>query len=226
MNKGNLHPLTQFMRISIKYFQDLGFDIKEGQEIESEWYNFDGLNVPSDHPSRDVQDTFWTTDKMVLRTHTSAHQVKSMETRTAPVRIVIPGRIYRNEATDATHEAAFYQLEGFAIDKDINMSHLKYTLEYLFKKILDSDIEVRFYPSYFPFVEPGMEVAMKWKGKWLEMGGCGMIHPDVIANMGLDNKIYQGFAFGMGLDRMVMLERGIDNIRLLYASDQRFLKQF
>jgi len=223
---GHNHPISQYIAKISSVMSDIGFETSYGAEITSEWYNFDSLRIFSGHPARDVQDTFWSTDNLVLRTHTSAHQVKSMESRTAPVRMIVPGRIYRNEATDATHEASFYQLEGFAIDKDINMGHLRYTLEYIFKKTLDSNIEVKLYPSYFPFVEPGMEVAMKWKNKWLEMGGCGMIHPDVITNMGLDNKIYQGFAFGMGLDRLVMLEREVDNIRHFYASDLRFLKQF
>jgi len=224
---GSIHPLTIFERKAQNYFANLGFEVVEGNEITTEWYNFDSLRVPKWHPARDAQDTFYTTDNKVLRTHTSAMQVKAMENRQPPVRVIIPGRIFRNEATDATHEANFYQLEGFAIDKGIKMTHLVGILTGLVKEIF-GDVEVKFVPAYFPFVEPGIEMLMKFKDdtSWLEMLGAGMIHPEVLKNMGVDANTYSGFAFGMGVDRFSMLAADFSDIRLSYSGDLRFLKQF
>ena len=226
--KGHLHPLTQTLARAINILGDMGFETIQGPEITSEWNNFDSVLVGKDHPARDTQDTFWTTDGRVLRTHTSAMQVPAMTElgKKPPVRIIVPGRIYRNEATDATHEATFYQLEGFVIDKEINMGHLVWTLKNFLNSMLKTDIEMKFYPHHFPYVELGMEVMIKWRGKWLELLGSGLIHPDVIKNMKLDPKVWHGFAFGVGVDRLMMLERGIDDIRLTYSGDLRFLKQF
>lgn len=224
--KGHLHPISQFLRKAIKVFLDLGFEIVEGPEIETEYYNFDALLMFSDHPARDVQDTFWLKDGRLLRTHTSSMQVRAMEKKRPPVRIIVPGKCFRHEATDASHESNFYQLEGFAIDRDINMTHLCWTLDNFIKKIFGSKTKTRFVPHFYPFVEPGMDVHILWKGKWLEVLGSGMIHPKVLENMRLDPKKWQGFAFGMGIDRLMMLYFGIDDIRLSYTGDLRFLKQF
>ncbi len=226
--KGHLHPITQTIARASKILGAMGFEVIEGPEVTTEWHNFDSVLVAKDHPARDAQDTFWTTDGRVLRTHTSSMQVATMTElgKKPPVRIIVPGRIYRNEATDATHEATFYQLEGFAIDRGINMGHLVWTLKSFLGQMLKREIETKFYPHNFPYVEPGMEVMIKWRGKWLELLGSGLIHPDVIRNMKLNPSTWSGFAFGVGVDRLMMLERGIDNIRLTYSGDLRFLKQF
>jgi len=227
---GSYHPFTLLLRKASQIFEDLGFEIVEGNEVTNEWYNFDSLRIPKWHPARDVQDTFYTKDGKVLRTHTSAMQVKSMETRKPPVRIIVPGRCFRNEATDASHEANFYQLEGFAIDKNIQMKHLIGTLKDFTQRLFGEHVECRFSPAYFPFVEPGMEMAISYsKGKdkkWLEILGAGMIHPEVLKNMKVDPENYSGFAFGMGLDRLAKLIFKLDDIRLNFRGDLRFLKQF
>ncbi|PIP51305.1 phenylalanine--tRNA ligase subunit alpha [Candidatus Berkelbacteria bacterium CG_4_10_14_0_8_um_filter_35_9_33_8] len=224
--QGTLHPITQFTNYLVKLFEELGFEVVETPEIENEWYNFDSLLVPANHPARDEQDTFWLTDKKVLRTQTSAGQVRTMENRQPPVRIVIPGRVYRNEKIDATHEAVFDQFEGFAIDRNITLADLKGTIEYILKKIYGGTIKVRTRPHYYPFVEPGMDFDIFFEGKWLEIMGSGMIHPDVLKNMQVNPKIFQGFAFGMGINRLTMLYYGIKDIRLSYQNDIRFIKQF
>lgn len=227
--KANLHPLTQFMSKAISVFTDLGFDVlTEMPELEIEKYNFDFLRVPADHPSRDTQDTFWTKDHRVLRTHTTAFQGRYLKNHKPPLRVVVPGRCFRNEATDQSHEAQFYQLDALAIDKNITMSDLKGTLEHFIKIIYGRNTEVRFVPHHYPFVEPAMDVHMRWssKSKWLEILGSGMVHPEILQNVGLDPKKWQGFAFGMGIDRLMMLYYGIDDIRLSYQNDLRFLKQF
>jgi len=221
-----LHPLTWFMREAIAVFSSQGFEIVEGPEVMNEWYNFDSLNVPEDHPSRDIQDTFWLKNGKVLRTHTSSMQIKSMETRKPPVRIVVPGKCFRNERTDSSHETTFYQLDGFVIDRKVTMGELISTLEEFFKKIFGKNSKIRLRPHYYPFVEPGMDIDVKFQGKWEEVLGSGMIHPKVIRNMKLDPEIYSGFAFGMGIDRLMMLKFNIDDIRLSYSGDLRFLKQF
>jgi phenylalanyl-tRNA synthetase alpha chain len=232
--KGHLHPITQFMRRACKVFEELGFEIYTGPEIETVKYNFDLLNIPEDHPARDAWDTFYLTDGRLLRTHTSPCQLRAMENRKPPVRIIVPGRTFRHEATDATHEATFYQLEGFVIDKKITFSDLIGTLDYFVKKIFGSGTKTRFFPSFYPFTEPSMDVAINLKSKisnlksdkWMEILGSGMIHPKILKNMRLDPEKWQGFAFGMGIDRLMMLLHGVDDIRLSYSGDLRFLKQF
>ncbi|MDO8513364.1 MAG: phenylalanine--tRNA ligase subunit alpha [bacterium] len=224
--KGHLHPMTQFIRNLVSIFEKNGFEVATGPEVETEWNNFDFLNVPADHPSRDTQDTFWLTNGTLLRTHTTTLQARIMQNRKPPVRFIMPGKIYRNEATDQTHEAIFYQLDGFAIDKYAKLTDLLGTLEDLFIQLLGEKTEVRFRPHLFPFVEPGVEMDLKWKGKWMEMAGAGMIHPKVLTNMGLNPDDWQGFAFGIGLDRFLMSYYGIDDIRLLHKNDLRFLDQF
>jgi len=226
--EGSYHPLTLILRKVVKFFDKFGFEIVEGDEITSVWYNFDSLRVPEWHPARDVQDTFYTVNGDVLRTHTSAMQVKAMEIRRPPVRIIVPGRCFRNEATDATHEANFYQLEGFAIDKNIQMKHLVGILEGFVEELFGADIKCRFSPAYFPFVEPGLELSIKRQNenKWLEILGAGMIHREVLKNMKVDPDIYQGFAFGAGIDRIAALMWNLNDIRLSYKGDLRFLKQF
>jgi len=182
--------------------------------------------VPADHPSRDEQDTFWLKDGRVLRTHTSSGQLHAAEDKKLPIRVVMPGRCYRNEATDQTHEATFYQLDCLYIDKDVKVGHLFWTLELLFKKIYGDDAKIRFRPHNYPFVEPGFDVDMLVNEKWVEMLGSGMVHPKVIQNMGFDPNKYSGFAFGLGIDRLCMKKFGIEDIRNLYNMDLRFLKQF
>lgn len=223
---GHPHPTLDFIRESVKYFRSYGFNVAIGPELETEWYNFDFLRVKSDHPSRDTQDTFWTKNNKVLRTQTSSVQGRVTHERgfKPPIRVISPGRVFRNEATDASHEAVFHQLEGFAIDKDINMGNMIFILKDFIKHIF-GDIETKFYPHNFPYVEPGMEVVIEWKGKWMEVLGCGMIHPEVLRNMGIDNKQFQGFAFGLGADRFAMLKTGIEDIRVLYHPDYRMISQ-
>lgn len=235
--KGHLHPISLMIREINAIFSELGFVFAEGPEMEEIKYNFDMLNVPKDHPSRDMQDTFYLESKsdMVMRTHTSPVQVRYMESHKPPIRMICPGKVFRNEATDATHEAQFYQLEGLMIDKYISVGHLKGTLEYFFKRFFGGEVEVRIRPSFFPFVEPGLEVDMrltgedaplKLKGKWVEMMGAGMVHPNVIRDAGLDPEVYQGFAFGMGADRLAVMKYGVDDVRLFYNGDLRVVSQF
>jgi len=229
-NKGTLHPITQFNRFALKYFTDLGFEIKEGNEIESEWYNFDALNVSANHPSRDVQDTFWLKDgKRVLRTHNTgseSHIISSNNIK-PPFRIVVPGRDYRNERTDITHEHTFYQIDGIIVEEKVNIFNLIAILSGWFKYLFGDDFEIRVRPSYFPFVEPGLEIDMKLpNGKWRELLGAGMAHPVVLKNMNIDPKKWQGIMWGPGIDRFVMKKYHIDDIRLFHSQDLRFLKQF
>lgn len=226
MTNGNLHPITQILREAISYFEELGFDVYEGPEVDTEWYNFDALNVPADHPSRDVQDTFWLKDGRLLRTQTSNSQVRYGEGKKPPIKVVVPGVCYRNEATDAGHESSFYQLEGLYVDEKVTLGQLFNVLEGLYKKLFGSETALRFRPHHFPFTEPSIEFEMKFNGKWFELGGAGMVHPSVIKNMGLDPDKYSGFAFGPGIERAVMIKYGIDEIRLFKSGDLRFLKQF
>lgn len=237
---GHLHPLTQLIGKACDIFTAMGFAVAEGPEVETERYNFDALNVPKDHPARDMQDTFWLeAPGMLLRTQTSSVQIRYMETHEPPFRIVAPGRVFRNEATDATHEAQFYQLEGLMVGKDVSLANAKAVLEVFFQRLLaNKKLSVRFRPSYFPFTEPSVEVdvtCFKCFGKkcavckhagWLEVAGAGMVHPKVLENVGIDAREWQGFAFGVGLDRIAMVRYGIDDIRLMYGGDTRFLKQF
>ena len=226
MNKGSLHPVTQALRAAIKYFESLGFDVYEGPEVDTEWYNFDALNIAADHPSRDVQDTFWLKDKRLLRTQTSNSQVRYGETRKPPIKVVVPGVCYRNEATDSGHETTFLQLEGLYIDKDVNLGQLLWILEGFYKSLYGDEVKVRFRPHHFPFTEPSIEFEYKFRGKWFELGGAGMVHPAVIKNMGLDPDKYSGFAFGPGIERPIMIKYGINDIRFFRSGDLRFLKQF
>lgn len=245
--KGHLHPITQIVREIFSIFQELGFNVADGPELEDEFHNFDALNMPKDHPARDMQDTFWIKDKifnsqfpisnsdainlktkkrMVLRTHTSSVQIRYLENNKPPVRIIVPGKVFRNEATDSTHEAQFYQVEALYVDKNVSLAHLKGTLEHMFRKLFGNDVEIRFLSSFFPFTEPSVEVHMQWKGKWLEMGGAGLVNPKVFEAVGVDPKVWQGFAFGFGLDRIAMLKFGIDDVRYLYNGDLRLINQF
>jgi len=233
--RGHLHPITTIIREVAFIFDKLGFSVVSGPELETEFHNFDALNVPPDHPARDMQDTFWIKtkpgeEKKVLRTHTSPVQVRFME-RIAkegpkPFKIVVPGKVYRNEATDATHEAQFYQVEGLYVNERVSMAELKGVLEHMMKKLFGDDVEIRFRPSFFPFTEPSVEVDMRWNGKWLEMGGAGLVNPKVFEAAGLDSKKWQGFAFGFGVDRIAMLKFGYDDVRLGYTGDLRLINQF
>lgn len=235
---GHQHPLTRMISEINSIFAEIGFVFAEGPEAETEHYNFDQLNVPKDHPSRDMQDTFWFKPKdvpepMVLRTQASAVQPRYMESHEPPIRIIVPGKVFRNETTDATHEAQFYQLEGLYVDKGVHLGQLKGTIEYFFSKFFSGKTEVRFRPSFFPFVEPGVEVDMKLlegdsklAGKWIEVMGAGMVHPNVLKASGIDPEVYSGFAFGMGIDRLGVMKYGIEDVRDLYTGDLRFVNQF
>lgn len=238
---GHIHPLTLVMRDSVSILKELGFEYAEGPEIETEYYNFDSLNIPASHPARDMWDTFWLkplSAKKLLRTHTSPVQIRYMEKNKPPIRIIVPGKVFRHEATDATHEAQFYQIEGLAVAKDITLSNLKHVLTVFFSKLFGSKSKVRFRPSFFPFVEPGVEIdvsCFKCKGKgcsvckqagWIEVMGAGMVHPNVLRNVGIDPRVYQGFAFGGGVDRFAMIKYGVDDVRLLYNGDLRVVNQF
>jgi phenylalanyl-tRNA synthetase alpha chain len=240
---GHIHPISSLMREANRIFLQMGFTFAQGPLLESEWYNFDALNVPKDHPARDMQDTFFIKDEPgnVLRTHTSPVQVRYMEAQIKkgmepPYRVIVPGKVFRNEATDITHEAEFYQLEGLAVGEDVTLATLKGTLEQFFKELFKgANVEIRFRPSFFPFVEPGVEVDMRLVGagvpeklrdRWIEIMGAGMIHPNVLKNAGVDPEKYRGFAFGMGLDRLAMLRWGIDDVRLMHSADLRFVNQF
>lgn len=226
------HPLSRAIGDIHAIFSKLGFEVAMGPEIEDEFHNFDALNVPKDHPARDMQDTFWLkplTDRKLLRTHTSPVQIRYMEEKIKariqpPYKIIVPGKVFRNEATDATHEAQFFQLEGLYVDKDVSLAELKGILLHYFKSMLGKGVEIRFRPSFFPFVEPGVEVDVKFNGKWLEMMGAGLIHPNVFKAVGLDG--YTGFAFGGGIDRVIMVKYGIPDVRMLYAGDLRLVNQF
>ena len=228
--KGHLHPITQFIREIVAIFAEMGFVVASGPELETEYYNFDALNVPRDHSSRDMQDTFWikSKERQVMRTHTSSVQVRFLEKNkdSLPCAIIVPGKVFRNEATDTTHEAQFYQLEGLYVDKNVSLGHLKGTVEHFLKKLYGDDVVIRFRPSFFPFVEPGVEVDMLFNGKWLEMGGAGMVHPNVLKSAGIDPTIWKGFAFGFGVDRLVMRQNNIPDVRMIYDGDLRFINQF
>ena len=235
---GHLHPLTQVKRKTEEIFQAMGFSAVEGPEVETEWYNFDALNIPEEHPARDVWDTFYLKNKLVLRTHTTPVDVRHMEKNNPPLRIITIGRCFRHEATDASHEVNFYQLDGLMVGKDISVANFKATIQEFFRRFFERPIEIRMRPSYFPFTEPSFEVDMTCLvcgGKgcsscqrtgWMEMMGAGMVHPNVFKNSGLNPKDWQAWAFGMGLDRLAMMKYKINDIRLFYSSDLRFLNQF
>jgi phenylalanyl-tRNA synthetase alpha chain len=240
---GRLHPTTQILNEICDIFKNMGFQVIEGPDVEWDYYNFEALNIPQHHPARDMFATLWIDPgsegkARLLRTHTSPMQIRLMETERPPIRAIVPGRVYRYEATDATHESMFYQVEGLAVDKGITMGDLKGTLFDFCHCLFGAERKVRFRCDYFPFVEPGVEVAIgcstcdgagcrlcSYSG-WLEILGAGMVHPDVLARVNIDPRIYSGFAFGLGVERVPMLRYGIDDIRLFYSNDLRFLKQF
>lgn len=238
INKGNLHPLNIVTDDMIDIFRSMGFDVVDGPEIETDHYNFECLNVPADHPARDMQDTFYLAENLLLRTQTSAAQIRTMETRKPPIRVVCPGRVYRADEVDATHSPVFHQFEGLVVDKGITMCDLKGVLEQFAHEIYGGDTKVRFRPSFFPFTEPSVEVDVSCsecggkgcrvcKGEgWIEILGAGMVHPNVLKSCGIDPEVYQGFAFGIGIDRITTTRYKISDIRLLFENDKRFLEQF
>ena len=235
---GHLHPLTRFQRRIEDIFLSMGFEILDGVEVETSKYNFDLLNIPKDHPVRDVWDTFYVEKNLLLRTHTSPMQLRAMESRKPPVRLLIPGRAFRHEATDASHETTFYQYEGLVIDKCISAANLLDTLQLFFQTLFGREVKIKARSSFFPFTEPSLEIAMSClicggsgcsvckKTGWLEMLGAGLVHPQVLKNMKVDPDEYSGFAFGGGIERLMMLYHGINDIRLSYNGDLRFLEQF
>ena len=237
--RGHVHPLTKIIREINAIFSGMGFETVEGPEVETEYYNFDALNIPANHPARDMWDTFWLkSDHLLLRTHTSPVQVRYMETHNPPFQIIVPGRVYRYEATDASHDIQFYQLEGLVVGKNISIANFKAVIQEFFSRLFKTDIEIRLRPSYFPFTEPSFEVDIscvfcKSKGcgvckqtGWLEMGGAGMVHPYVFKAARYNPKDITGFAFGMGIDRLAMMKYKIPDIRLFRSGDLRFLRQF
>ncbi len=231
---GKLHPLTQVTDDIVRAFRKIGFAVADGPEIEDEYHCFDALNTPADHPARDSQDTFYlnVTDKRLLRTHTSSVQIRVMEKQAPPVRIIVPGRVYRRDNADATHNPTFHQIEGLYVDKNVTVGDLKGTVEFVFRELMGSDVKIRFRPHYFSYTEPSYEIdftnaLVKKMGKdWLEIAGCGMVHPQVFETVGYDAKEWTGWAFGFGIERIAMLRYGINDIRLFYENDVRFLKQF
>lgn len=242
---GKIHPLAQLQYEVENIFHGMGFTVADGPEVESEYYNFEGLNIPADHPARDMQDTFFVDAKheakhgrLVLRTQTSPVQIRTMEKYGAPLRIIVPGRVFRNEATDASHESNFHQVEGLMIDQGISLANLKGVMAEFLKELFKKEVKVRFRPGYFPFVEPGVELdfsCLLCKGDgcsvckrtgWIEFMGAGMVHPNVLKAGGIDSKKYQGWAFGFGLERLAMMRYGINDIRLFHSGDLRFIEQF
>ncbi len=235
---GSIHPITQIINEVEDIFLGMGYEIADGPEVEKTIYNFDKLNTPADHPARDVQDTFYITDDIVLRSQTSPVQARVMENQKPPIKIICPGAVYRSDAVDSTHSPVFHQLEGLVVDKNISMADLKGTLEIFAKKCLGENTKIRFRPHHFPFTEPSAEADVSCfvcggkgcrvcKGEgWIELLGCGMVHPNVLRNCNIDPDVYSGFAFGFGIERIAMAKFGIDDMRLLYENDARFLKQF
>jgi phenylalanyl-tRNA synthetase alpha chain len=246
---GKLHPLTQVTEDIVRAFRKLGFAVADGPEIEDEYHCFDALNTPADHPARDAQDTFYLVGQasslsdpkqqagkmpapLLLRTHTSSVQIRVMKSQPPPVRIIVPGRVYRRDNADATHNPTFQQIEGLYVDKGVTVGDLKGTVEFVFKELLGSDVKIRFRPHYFSYTEPSYEIdfssaLVKKMGKdWLEIAGCGMVHPQVFENVGYDPEVWTGWAFGFGIERIAMIRYGINDIRLFYENDVRFLKQF
>lgn len=235
---GKQHPLSRVLGEVEEIFMGMGFDIASGPEVEYDYYNFEALNIPKGHPARDAQDTFYITDNILLRSQTSPVQIHVMEQQKPPIRIIAPGRVYRSDALDATHSPLFHQIEGLVVDKGVTMADLKGTLEIFVKRLYGDDAKVRFRPHHFQFTEPSAEVdtmcfachgegCRLCKGEgWIEILGCGMVHPKVLANCGIDPEVYSGFAFGMGLERIVMRRYGINDIRMFYENDLRFLNQF
>lgn len=223
---GSVHPLSRVQRELEKIFTGLGFQVVDGPEVESEYYNFEALNVPDTHPARDMQDTIWSTAGALLRTQTSAMQVRALEQLKPPLRIVAPGRCFRYERIDATHEHTFYQMEGMMVDRVVTVGHLLYFMKTLLREIMGFEPQIRLRPGYFPFVEPGFELDIWFQGRWLELLPCGLVHPRVLEYGGINPNEWQGFAFGLGLSRLVMSRYQIDDIRHLQGGDLRFLRQF
>jgi len=239
---GKLHPLTQVTEDIVRIFRKLGLVVEDGPEIEGEYYCFDALNTPADHPARDTQDTFYlarsgnvqSTDQCptLLRTHTSSVQIRVMEKQQPPVRIIVPGRVYRRDNADATHNPTFQQVEGLYVDRNVTVGDLKGTVEFVFKELMGSETKIRFRPHYFSYTEPSFEIdfssplTRKMGKEWLEIAGCGMVHPQVFENVGYDPEMWTGWAFGFGIERIAMIRYGINDIRLFYANDLRFLRQF
>jgi len=231
---GKLHPLTQVTEDIVKSFRKLGFAVADGPEVEDEYHCFDALNTPADHPARDAQDTFYvaTDGRPLLRTHTSSVQIRVMKEQKPPVRIIVPGRVYRRDTADATHNPTFHQVEGLYIDKNVTVADLKGTVEFVFRDLMGPKTQIRFRPHYFSYTEPSFEIdfanslTRKMGKDWLEIAGCGMVHPAVLEEVGLDPEEWTGWAFGFGIERIAMLRYGINDIRLFYENDLRFLRQF
>lgn len=233
--RGHLHLIHEYIRKAEEVFGRMGFEVATGPEVETEHMNFNMLNIPESHPARDNQDTFWVSshDRTVLRTHTSPVQIRFMEKRTPPFRMICAGKVYRKDS-DATHSPMFHQIEGLMVGEDVSLANMKAVMESAIKELITSDVEFRWRTGYFPFVEPGLEMDVRWRGdetasregKWLEIVGCGMVHPNVLKNCKIDPKRYQGFAFGFGVERMLMIRHQIPDLRLFYENDYRFLRQF
>jgi phenylalanyl-tRNA synthetase alpha chain len=232
--QGKLHPLTQVTEDIVKSFRKLGFAVADGPEVEDEYHCFDALNTPADHPARDAQDTFYvaTDGRPLLRTHTSSVQIRVMKEQPPPVRIIVPGRVYRRDTADATHNPTFHQVEGLYVDKGVNVADLKGTVEFVFRELMGPKTQIRFRPHYFSYTEPSFEIdfanalTRKMGKDWLEIAGCGMVHPAVLEEVGIDPEEWSGWAFGFGIERIAMLRYGINDIRLFYENDTRFLRQF
>lgn len=226
LQQGGLHPVTRTIERIEGFFGQLGFEVKSGPEIEDDFHNFDALNIPEHHPARADHDTFYFTPKVMLRTQTSDVQIRTMEQQSPPLRIISPGRVYRNDY-DQTHTPMFHQVEGLMVDENVSFAELKGILYQFLQNFFEEALQVRFRPSYFPFTEPSAEVDVMGKnGKWLEVLGCGMVHPNVLNSVGIDSEKYTGFAFGMGVERLTMLRYGVDDLRAFFENDLRFLKQF
>lgn len=225
-SRGSLHPITRTLRRMRRIFERAGFDVHTGPEIEDDFYNFTALNIPEDHPARAMHDTFYLESGHLLRTHTSPVQIRAMQAQGAPIRLIAPGRVYRCDS-DLTHTPMFTQIEGLAVGRDISFANLKCLLFEFLSSFFEREVELRFRPSYFPFTEPSAEVdVLSESGRWLEVLGCGMVHPNVLRNAGVDPDAFQGYAFGMGVERFAMLRYGVDDLRLFFENDLRFLKQF
>ena len=228
-HQGHIHPISRAIFEIRAIFAELGFAVALGPELETEWYNFDAVNIPPDHPARDMQETLWVKpmkERKLLRTQMSGIQVRYMEKHKPPLRIMYPGKVFRNEATDSTHEANFHQIEWLLVDKKVSVANLKGIIEHFLRAYFEKDMPIRFRQSYFPFTEPSLEVDMQWKGKWLEIIGSGLVHPNVFRAAKIDPNEWQGLAFAVGLDRLVMLKYGIPDVRMFYNGDLRLVNQF
>lgn len=223
---GGLHPVTRTLARIETLFRSIGFDVAQGPEIETDFYNFTALNIPDNHPARAMHDTFYVNADYLLRTHTSPVQIRYMENNAPPLKIIAPGRVYRVDS-DATHSPMFHQVEGLWVGEDVNFANLKGVIQDFLQRFFErDDLQVRFRPSFFPFTEPSAEMDMSWGDGWLEIGGCGMVHPNVLKHVHIDSEKYLGFAFGLGVERLAMLRYGVDDLRLFFSNDLRFLKQF